>query len=234
MGTPAEPKARVLVVEDEASIRVGLCDVLSYRGFAVEAAADGNQALARALAEPFELILLDVMLPELDGFSVCQRLRAEGRDMPIVMLTAKGSEDDILRGFELGADDYVTKPFSVRELLARVQALLKRSGRAQPERFRAGPFEIEPARSLARHGEQEVELSARELRILQLLAEDPGRIVSRRTLLREAWNMNNAEHVETRTVDMHIAKLRKKLGADADGLIETVRGQGYRLCSAAR
>ncbi|MEY4577027.1 MAG: DNA-binding response regulator [Pseudomonadota bacterium] len=229
-----ETKPRVLVVEDETSIRRGLCDVLAFRGFAVEWAEDGQTALRMASSQTFELVLLDVMLPELDGFSVCRLLREQGNEVPIVMLTAKGSEDDVLRGFELGADDYVTKPFSVRELLARVQALRKRTARVPPELFRAGPFEVEPARSMARNARGEVELTARELRILQLLAADPGRIVSRRVLLREAWQMNNAAQLETRTVDMHIAKLRKKLGVDGEGLIETVRGQGYRLCAQPR
>jgi two-component system response regulator RegX3 len=176
------------------------------------------------------------MLPGLDGFSLCERLRARSDEVPIVMLTAKGSEEDILRGFELGADDYVTKPFSVRELLARVQAVCKRAARSgtSNERFRAGPFEVEPSRSVARLNGVDTALSAREVRILQLLAEDSGHIVSRRRMLREAWDMNNAEHVETRTVDMHIAKLRKKLGPRGDGLIETVRGQGYRLCVPVR
>ncbi|HEX4352982.1 MAG TPA: response regulator transcription factor, partial [Polyangiales bacterium] len=213
MADPEEKKPRVLVVEDELSIRRGLCDVLSFRGFSVEPIDDGARALELAAREPFDLILLDVMLPGLDGFSVCERLRARGDEVPIVMLTAKGSEEDILRGFELGADDYVTKPFSVRELLARVQAVRKRAARNgnSTEHFRAGPFEIEPTRSVARLGDDETALSAREVRILQLLSEDRGHIVSRRRLLREAWDMNNAEHVETRTVDMHIAKLRKKL-----------------------
>jgi two-component system response regulator RegX3 len=229
-----DAKPRVLVVEDEASIRVGLSDVLSFRGFAVVAIGDGSEGLALAQGAAFDLILLDVMLPGLDGFSVCERIRRSGNQVPIVMLTARGSEEDILRGFELGADDYVSKPFSVRELLARVQALLKRSQRSPSLRFSAGPFEIEPERSVARNDGEEVALTAREVRILQLLADDSGRIVSRRTLLREAWDMSNPDHVETRTVDVHIAKLRKKLGPHADGLIETVRGQGYRLCAAAR
>lgn len=225
-------KPRVLVVEDEESIRRGLCDVLSFRGFEVQVAEDGLRALELLEAERFELVLLDVMLPELDGFSVCQRLRARGDQTPIVMLTAKGSEEDVVHGFELGADDYVTKPFSVRELLARVQAVLKRLGPVPSERFRCGPFEVDGARAEARSGDAVIALSTRELRILQLLAQEPGRIVSRRRLLREAWDMNNAEHVETRTVDVHVAKLRKKLGCE--GLIETVRGQGYRLCGPAR
>jgi DNA-binding response OmpR family regulator len=230
----AESKARVLVVEDEQSIARGLCDVLSFRGYAVESAADGLSALNACSAQRFELLLLDVMLPELDGLRVCQQLRELGAQMPIVMLTAKGSEDDIVRGFEAGADDYVTKPFSVRELLARVHALLKRTKKATSECFRAGAFEIDPTRSHARCDGSEVALTKREVMILQLLAEDPGRIVSRRVLLREAWEMNNSAKVETRTVDMHIAKLRKKLGKRADGLVETVRGQGYRLWTGAR
>jgi DNA-binding response OmpR family regulator len=177
------------------------------------------------------------MLPQLDGFEVCTRLRAAGKEQPVLMLTAKGSEDDVLRGFAVGADDYVTKPFSVRELLARVQVLLRRTSRVPADTFRAGPFVVDPARSSARAeagGQEAVELTAREVRILRLLAEEPGRIVSRRTLLREGWDMNNAEHVETRTVDVHIAKLRKKLAPHGDALVETVRGQGYRLCTVTR
>jgi DNA-binding response OmpR family regulator len=230
----ADTKPRVLVVEDEQSIARGLCDVLSFRGYAVESVADGQSAVTTCTAQRFDLLLLDVMLPELDGLSVCKQLRERGLQAPIVMLTAKGSEDDIVRGFEAGADDYVTKPFSVRELLARVHALLKRSGKAESGCFQAGAFEIDPTRSAARCDGNEVALTKREVMILKLLAEDPGRIVSRRVLLREAWEMNNTDHVETRTVDMHIAKLRKKLGKRADGLVETVRGQGYRLWTGAR
>jgi DNA-binding response OmpR family regulator len=229
LGRMGEAPLRVLVVEDEASIRVGLCDVLRFRGYAVEAAADGAEGLARALAERFDLVLLDVMLPALDGFRVCEQLRQQGQEQPILLLTAKGAEDDVLRGFEVGADDYVTKPFSVRELLARVQALLKRTGRGGSERFRAGPFEVDPARSVAASDELEVALTAREVRILRLLSAEPGRIVSRRALLRDGWDMNNPDQVETRTVDVHIAKLRKKLGKQGESLVETIRGQGYRL-----
>jgi len=234
MAGEGSKKPRALVVEDEASIRNGLCDVLVYRGFEVQAVADGASALATLGQRAFDLVLLDVMLPEVDGFSVCTQLRARGDRTPVLMLTAKGSEEDIVRGFDCGADDYVTKPFSVRELAARVQALLRRSGRVPDGIFHAGPFEIDPSRNRARADGVEIELTAREVKILKLLSEDPGRIVSRRTLLREAWDMNNVDNVETRTVDMHIAKLRKKLGARADGLVETVRGGGYRLWTAAR
>jgi DNA-binding response OmpR family regulator len=220
---------RVLLVEDEPHVRRGLEDVLRFRGCSVDAVADGAEGLRRGLAEPWDLIVLDVMLPELSGFSVCERLRAAGAEMPVLMLTAKGDEDDVVRGFEAGANDYVTKPFGVRELTARIDALLRRSARRSSEPFAVGVLQVDPERSEARVGAERFELSARELRILRVLALAPGHIVSRRTLLRDAWDMNNAGAVETRTVDVHIAKLRKKLGAHGD-CISTVRGHGYRLC----
>ena len=230
----ADALAHILVVEDEPSIRQGLSDVLTYRGYAVDSAANGTDALVKAEQGQFDLIVLDIMLPELDGLSVCRSLRGGGREVPVLMLTAKGDEQDVLNGFEAGADDYVTKPFSVRELLARVQALLKRNSRLTTGAFRAGPFEVLPERGCARSTQMEVELSAREIAILRLLADDPGRIISRRTLLRDVWGMSNADAVATRTVDVHIAKLRKKLGSDAASLLETVRGQGYRWCDSSR
>ena len=225
---------RILVVEDEPSIQRGLCDVLTFRGYRPVAVESGRRALEQLAAESFALVLLDVMLPELDGFSVCRELRARGSQIPVLMLTAKGGEDDVLRGFEAGADDYVSKPFSVRELVARVQALLKRAGKLNSERFRFGPFEVDPERGRGSSGEAEIELSTREVQILRLLAEEPGRIIGRRALLREVWGMTNVDGVETRTVDVHIAKLRRKLGRQGDALVQTVRGQGYRLCLSDR
>ncbi|MGC4094926.1 MAG: response regulator transcription factor [Polyangiaceae bacterium] len=225
--------AHVLVVEDEPSIRQGLLDVLVFRGYRASSASDGAQALRMIGSDSFDLVVLDVMMPELDGFSVCQRLRETHPALPVLMLTAKNSEDDVLRGFEAGADDYVTKPFSVQQLLARVKALLSRSRRNTAEGFRVGPFEVHPERAQLSSDGAEVELSGREIEILRLLAEDPGRIVSRRVLLREVWGMQNVDQVETRTVDVHIGKLRKKLGKHGD-LLETVRGQGYRLCNSTR
>jgi DNA-binding response OmpR family regulator len=221
---------RVLVVEDEESIRRGLCDVLAFRGYHVTASGDGRSALQSALSQDFDLLLLDVMLPGLDGFSLCSALRKEQRRMPVMMLTAKGAEEDILRGFEVGADDYVTKPFSVREVLARVHALVRRSGVRVVDAFRVGSLTIEPARSLLCDEDgHEVELTVREIRMLALLLRDAGRIVSRALLLREVWDVTHPERMETRTVDVHMAKLRKKLGKEG-ALLETVRGQGYRLC----
>ena len=224
----------VLVVEDEPSIRQGLLDVLVFRGYRVSGACDGAAALKCLSEDTFDLLVLDVMLPELDGFSVCEQLRAAGHDLHVLMLTAKNSEEDVLRGFEAGADDYVTKPFSVRQLLARVQALLKRGSRANAENFSIGPFEVVPERSVLRSEDQEIELTLKEVEILRLLAEEPGRIVSRRALLREVWSMRNVDNVETRTVDVHIGKLRKKLQSSGRDLVETVRGQGYRLCNLTR
>jgi DNA-binding response OmpR family regulator len=194
----------------------------------VELAADGLSALNFVGGQRFALIVLDIMLPELDGYSVCEQLRQSGNDVPVLMLTAKGSEEDILRGFEAGADDYVTKPFSLRELLARIEAMLRRSGHKVVSEFRAGPLSIDVDKSRALGASMEVELSAKEIGMLRLLVEDPGRIVSRRAMLRHVWGMNNVEQVETRTVDVHMAKLRKKLGQVGIDYLETVRGQGYR------
>jgi two-component system response regulator RegX3 len=224
-------KQRILVVEDEPAIRRGLLDVFAHHGFFVIGAATGEEGLRAGLSGEHDLIVLDLMLPGISGFEVCERVRSAQPRLPILMLTARGAEDDILRGFRVGADDYVTKPFSLAQLLARVNALLRRAGERAVESlapFRVGALTIEPARLVAKDGGAETELTRREVELLALLAEERGRIVSRRTLLREVWRFERADHLETRTVDMHVAKLRKKLGAARD-LIETVRGEGYRL-----
>jgi DNA-binding response OmpR family regulator len=225
---PSLPSLHLLVVEDEKSIRDGLTDVLVFRGYRVDAVADGDQALACLALETYALVLLDVMLPEVDGYTVCETLRQRGSDVPVLMLTAKGSEEDVLRGFQAGADDYVTKPFSLRELLARVEALLRRTAHRTLEEFRAGPLVVDVEKGHARGEGLDIELSPREVGMLRMLTEDPGRIISRRALLRHVWGMNNVEQVETRTVDVHIAKLRRKLGPVGLSYLETVRGQGYR------
>jgi len=223
-------KPRILLVEDEASIREGVCDVLAYHGYAPEAASTGEAGLSRALAGDFALLILDVMLPGMSGFEVCERVRQERPALSIMMLTAKGSEDDVVEGFRLGADDYVTKPFSVRELAARVRALLKRSGKlVERSALAVGGWSVDTASGRATRAGETIELTARELAILALLCEERGRIVARRRLLQQVWKLNNPEQIETRTVDMHMVKLRKKLDRDGQSLIETVRGQGYRL-----
>jgi two-component system response regulator RegX3 len=227
-----EPKTAILVVEDEEPIRRGLCDVLAYHGFAPTSAADGDLGLREALAGSFALIVLDVMLPGRSGLDVCADLRKRGHEVPVLMLTARGSENDVLAGFRAGADDYVTKPFSVAELIARVQAILRRSGAlrdASDAPFAFSGWHIDPANLRAERGELRVDLTARELSILRLFLREQGRIVSRRALLAEVWRAPHPDRIETRTVDMQIAKLRRKLDAAGDSLLETVRGAGYRF-----
>ncbi len=224
---------RILVVEDEPAIQRGLCDVLAYRGYAPTGVANGEDGLREGSSGGFDLVVLDVMLPGRSGFDVCRALRGHDAKLPILMLTARGSEEDVLEGFRCGSDDYVTKPFSVAELLARVEALLRRGARAESavaaEPFAFGAWQVEPERLVATCNGVAVPLSRRELSILALLLRERGRIVSRRRLLADVWGMGSPERIETRTVDMHIAKLRKKLGRDGRDAIETVRGEGYRL-----
>ena len=226
-------RPRILVVEDELSIQRGLCDVLAYHGYEPVGVASGDEGLRQALAGAFDLVVLDLMLPGIGGFDVCRALRAHDPLLPILMLTARGSEEDVLEGFRCGSDDYVTKPFSVSQVVARIEALLRRARRgnsALPDApFSFGTWTIEPARLAAQRDGSAIELSRRELEILALLVRERGRIVGRRRLLAEVWGFPSPERIETRTVDMHIAKLRKKLGEDGRCGIETVRGEGYRM-----
>ena len=224
-------KLPILVVEDEAAIRTGLCDVLAYHGHAPDGVESGEDGLRRALATPYALVLLDVMLPGKSGFEVCRELRAARPAQAILMLTARGSEADVLEGFRCGADDYLTKPFSVAELVARVDALLRRAGvtAADPAPFAFGDWQVDPTTRAAVRDGATVELSAREVALLALFARERGRIVSRRRLLADVWGLAHVDGIETRTVDMHIAKLRKKIGAGEREPIETVRGEGYRF-----
>jgi two-component system response regulator RegX3 len=181
-------------------------------------------------------VLLDVMLPGRSGFDVCRELRAKRPAQAILMLTARGAEDDVLEGFRSGADDYVTKPFSVAELLARIDALLRRAGcltSAELEPFAFGAWRVDPAERIATCKQGVVGLTGREVALLALFARERGRIVSRRRLLVEVWGLQHVEQIHTRTVDMHIAKLRKKIALHAPeraaDAIETVRGEGYRF-----
>ncbi len=223
-------KPSVLLVEDETSIRRGLKDVFTYHGYDVVAFRDGEGALAHSESQAFDIAILDVMLPGLDGFELCGHLRETRPSVPILMLTAKGSEDDIVTGFRSGADDYVTKPFSIRELLMRVEALLRRVGAvdATPQKILFAPWTVEPASLRASANGDVRELTPRELELVVLFVREKGRVVSRRTLLKEVWGMSHADEIETRTVDMHIAKLRKKLDPDVK-LLTTIRGAGYRF-----
>jgi DNA-binding response OmpR family regulator len=227
-------KLAILVVEDEEAIRRGLCDVLAYHGYAPTGVGSGEDGLREALTERYTLLILDVMLPVMSGFEVCQRVREQMPGQAILLLTARGSEDDVLEGFERGADDYVTKPFSVSELLARVGALVRRyqaPAGPDPEQFRFAGWEVDGATLRARSGDDCLDLSPRELAILALFVREEGRIVSRRMLLQEVWGFANPDKIETRTVDMQIVKLRRKIDRGESSAIQTVRGAGYRYAS---
>jgi DNA-binding response OmpR family regulator len=231
-----DAKLEILVVEDEEPIRRGPCDVLAYHGYQPCGVEDGEAGLEAGLSNQYALVLLDVMLPGISGFEVCAGLRAQHSHLPILMLTARGSEEDVLTGFRAGADDYVTKPFAVAELVARVEAILRRSGALQPEGerpFEFAAWQINPATLSAQHNgdEEPVQLTQRERDILRLFVREKGRIVGRRTLLAEIWGSANPDNLDTRSVDMQMAKLRKKLslGTGEDSVIATVRGAGYRF-----
>ncbi len=228
-----KPKgAPILVVEDEEPIRRGVCDVLAYHGHEPEGAATGDEGLRAGMDARFELVILDVMLPGRSGFDVCSELRAARPRLPILMLTARGAEEDVLRGFRAGSDDYVTKPFSVAELVARVEALLRRAGRssrAPAPHFAVGAWRVDPASAVAEREGERIELPRREIELLALLHREAGRIVSRRALLHEVWGYDDPERIETRTVDVHVSNLRRRLGDEGRRRIETVRGEGYRL-----
>jgi DNA-binding response OmpR family regulator len=223
-------KPRILVVEDERAILMGVCDVLAFHGYAPHGVADGGDGLRLALEQDWELLVLDVMLPGVDGFTICRRAREAKPQQAILLLTAKGAEQDVLEGFSAGADDYVTKPFSVAQLSARVRALLRRAGVRPARRFRAGPVEVDGDRMRAQRGGYAVDLTLRDVELLAHLASAGERVVGRPELLRAVWGFERTEGVETRCVDMHVAKLRRKLAQLGEpAVIETVRGVGYRL-----
>ena len=213
---------RVLIVEDEDAIAEPLAEGLQREGFVVERVATGEAALAAAAPD---LVLLDLGLPDTDGFSVCRELRRRS-DVPIIVVTAKGEEVDRVVGLELGADDYIVKPFGFRELLARMRAVLRRtSERPGPRAARIGPLEIDERGRRVRVDGRELELTPKEFDLLALLARDPGVVLSKEEILRQVWE--TTWFGSARTIDVHVAALRKKLG-DASW-IETVRGVGVRL-----
>jgi DNA-binding response OmpR family regulator len=227
-------KLRILIVEDEAAIRSGLIDVFVFHGYDVDSAADGKSGLDKALSGKFDLVVLDVMLPSVNGFDICAAIRARDRDQPIIMLTAKVDDDDIVRGLSLGADDYVAKPFSVAQLVLRVEAVLRRS-RAMVElasHIRLGDdIEVDALNLSGRRGGENLAFTRREMDVLQYLHAHAARAVSREELLTQVWGYAKHLDLETRTVDIHIAKLRRKLEANPKAPVHlvTVRGAGYRL-----
>jgi len=231
-------KARILVVEDEAAIRDGLADVLVYHGYTVDAVGDGRAGLKQALSGQYDLLLLDVMLPGRDGFAICDEVRKVDRDLAIIMLTAKTSDEDIVNGLSLGADDYIAKPFSVAQLVLRVKAVLRRSralAEAAAQIKLAGDVEIDVQNLSGRRGKESLTFTRREMEILEYLQRNSQRPVSRDELLTRVWGYDRSADIETRTVDIHVAKLRRKIEVDAKeprSLI-TVRGAGYRLLVSA-
>ena len=222
----------ILVVDDERHIVDLLRLYLEKEGFAVAVAYDGEEALALHARHEPDLVILDLMLPKIDGFEVCREIRRRG-DTPVLMLTARSDDVDAIVGLELGADDYVTKPFNPRALMARVKAILRRTQAtargARP--IEVGLLRIEPRRREATVGARRLDLRAREFDLLCALARDPGVVLTRDALLEGVWGTDFPG--ETRTVDVHVAEVRKKLGADGPP-IETVRGHGYRLVPPGR
>jgi len=221
---------RALVVEDDPDIVELIDHYLSVEGFEVESVADGRRALERLRAGGVSLLILDLQLPGLDGLSVCGEIRRDKRNsaLPIVMLTARGDESDRVIGLEVGADDYVVKPFSPKELVARVRALLRRSGRRELAEapLVVGELQIDPARHTVLVGDAPVHLTAKEFALLLALVEADGRVLSRQTLLESVWGYSYAEG--TRTVDVHVRRLREKIPSLAGRLI-TVKSLGYRF-----
>jgi len=226
-----EEEVSILVVEDEEKIRSALTDFLEFHNFEVTEAADGLDAERAVAARRFDLIILDLMLPKVSGEQLCFKWRHDGLQTPIIMLTAKGQEKEKVAGLNLGADDYVTKPFSLEELLARINAVLRRTdpARAVGQTFQFADLDVDIAGLKIKRSEDEIEISKREAAIVQYLAANPNRVISREELYKEVWNETMSE-LGTRTVDMHIAKLRSKIERDAADpqIIKTVRGAGYK------
>jgi two-component system alkaline phosphatase synthesis response regulator PhoP len=224
-------KTRILIVEDEPAMVAGLRDNFEYEGYEVISAPDGVAGLDKALAEYPDLVVLDVMMPRMSGLDVCKQLKAKRPEMPIIMLTARGQEIDKVVGLELGADDYVTKPFSIRELMARVKAVLRRSLAAStaPEVYRFGDVEVNVRKNEVRRAGEPVELSGREFELLAYFVTHPAETLSRDRLLDAVWGYDN--YPNTRTVDTHIRHLRQKLEPNPEEprLFLTVHGSGYKF-----
>ncbi len=230
-------KLAVLVIEDEAAIREGLVDVLVYHGYDVETAATGTEGLEKAQTGRFDLILLDIMLPGMDGYEVCNRIRGEDREQAIIMLTAKSSDEEIIQGLKLGADDYVSKPFSIQQLVLRIEAVLRRSraGEASARTLELDGITVDTENLTGETPDGSVIFTRREMDILTYLSRFRDRPVPREELLTKVWGYARNLDIETRTVDIHIAKLRRKIERDPKQPINlvTVRGAGYRLNPSA-
>jgi two-component system response regulator VicR len=232
--------ARILVIEDNEDLAFGLRTVLEFEGYEVEVAPDGERGLAATEPSPPDLLILDLMLPEKSGFDVLREIRGKGHRYPVLILTARSQESDVVLGFDSGADDYVTKPFSTAELLARVRALLRRVPQGGSEgdaaaggsgkTLRFGTVEVSTAARTVRRDSEPVDLTPKEFDLLVALLERNGAVAGRTELLKEVWGYGNAE-INTRTVDVHVSELRRKLEEDPSEPVYllTVRKAGYRL-----
>jgi DNA-binding response OmpR family regulator len=227
-------KKRILVIEDEPSLGMAIRDELEFEGFEASVVEDGKAGLDRILAEPPDLVVLDLMLPGKSGFEICREVRDRGMATPIIMLTARAQEVDRIRGLELGADDYMVKPFSLAELLARIRAVLRRTQGASRTEAGAETLEVGGLRLDVRKQEifergRKIELTHKEFQLLEFLLRHPGEVISRGEFLRRVWGEDI--YVTPRTVDTHMASLRKKIEDEADRprYIQSVRGAGYKL-----
>ncbi|MDX1951908.1 MAG: response regulator transcription factor [Verrucomicrobiota bacterium] len=219
----------ILIIEDDPAILRGLKDNFLNLGYRVRTARNGEEGLNAALEEPPDLLLLDIMLPKLNGFEVCRALRNGKLDFPIIMLTAKGQEEDVVRGLDLGADDYVTKPFSIRELVARAKAFLRRRSNGEKESYEFGPFRLDLVRHQFFENDREVELTGKEFKLLEFFLQTAGRALTRDHILNAVWG--NEVLVTARSVDRCITTLRGKIEKDARNpkFIHTIRDIGYRF-----
>lgn len=225
------PVKKILVVDDEADVTELVAYHLKAKGFTVETLNNPNGSIGLARTFLPDLVILDVMMPDLNGVQICRMLRADPKlkKVPVIFLTAKAEENDRIQGLETGADDYICKPFSTKELVLRVQSILRRlseGGSSEPKRLQAGQIVVDVDRHEVAVGGQPVDLTATEFKLLRLLMERRGRVQTREHLLINVWNYET--EIETRTVDTHVRRLREKLGAEADW-IETIRGVGYRM-----
>ena len=224
---------KILIAEDDHNIREGLRDLLSQEGYDIDTAKNGKIALELYKQQKPQFVILDIMMPEIDGYSVCREIRSMDNDIPIIFLSAKSEEIDRVIGLELGADDYISKPFGTREVVARIRAITRRYLKAVPQQkqqnsFAFGDLDIFPSELRGKRGESFIDLSLREIKVLQTLAEHRGEVVSRDSLFNECWGYDHMPN--SRTLDQHISKLRKliELNPAEPQLIKTVHGAGYR------
>ena len=226
----------ILIIEDEIAIAEGLVDLCELNGYRVKHVVDGESGLAEALSGQYGLVLLDLMLPGMDGFTVCDKIREKDKSLPIIILSAKNSDDDIINGLKFGADDYIPKPFSVPMLLARIEAVLRRSRQTMENEGKlvAGNLRVNFREYTGVRGTEELAFTRKEIEIIEYLWNNRDHAIPRSELLRKVWGYENAESVDTRTVDIHITKLRKKIEDDPahPKLLVTFRGEGYQMRSA--